>query len=44
MAMPDSGAYVLPGAPVPVSVDRERDLVEYVEPARWMCHHVVARQ
>jgi hypothetical protein len=44
MPMPDSGAYVLPGALVPVSVDRERDLGEYVEPACWMRHHLVARQ
>jgi hypothetical protein len=40
MAMPDSGAYVVPGALVPVELDRERDLGEYLEPACWMRHRV----
>jgi hypothetical protein len=44
MAMPDSGAYVVPGALVPVSIERERDLGEYLEPGCWMRHHVAARQ
>jgi hypothetical protein len=38
MAFPDSGDYVVPGALVPVSVDRERDLGLYVEPNVWMRH------
>ena len=40
MAMPYSGAYVVPGALVPVDIDRERDLGEYLEPACWIHHRV----
>jgi hypothetical protein len=42
MALPDSGAYVVPEALVPITVDRERDLGEYLEPACWMHHRVSA--
>jgi GNAT superfamily N-acetyltransferase len=38
MAFPDSGDYVVPGALVPVSIDRERDTGRYVEPNVWMRH------
>jgi GNAT superfamily N-acetyltransferase len=42
MALPESGDYVVPGALAPVSVDRERDRGEYLEPACWMRHRVAA--
>ncbi len=35
---PESGSYVVPGALVPVEIDRERDLGSYVEPNVWMVH------
>jgi GNAT superfamily N-acetyltransferase len=38
MAFPESGAYVVPGALVPVEIDRERDEGVYVEPNVWMVH------
>ena len=38
MALPETGAYVVPDALAPVSVDRERDEAVYVEPAVWMLH------
>jgi GNAT superfamily N-acetyltransferase len=38
MAMPDSGSYVVPGALVPVAIDLERDVGEYLEPACWVHH------
>ncbi|GAA3039899.1 hypothetical protein GCM10017559_80300 [Streptosporangium longisporum] len=38
MEFPDSGSYVVPGALVPVTIDREADLGEYVEPNVWMRH------
>ncbi|MGH2823956.1 MAG: hypothetical protein ACRDLY_13225 [Thermoleophilaceae bacterium] len=40
MALPESGSYVVPGALVPVEIDRERDLGTYKEPACWMRHPV----
>jgi hypothetical protein len=40
MAFPDSGSYVVPGALVPVEIDRERDEGVYVEPNVWMHHRV----
>jgi GNAT superfamily N-acetyltransferase len=40
MAFPDSGAYAVEGALVPVEIDRERDVGRYVEPNVWMRHHV----
>jgi GNAT superfamily N-acetyltransferase len=40
MAFPESGSYVVPGALVPVAVDRERDHALYVEPNVWMVHEV----
>ena len=38
MAFPESGSYVVPGALVPVEIDRERDEGLYVEPNVWMVH------
>jgi GNAT superfamily N-acetyltransferase len=38
MAFPESGTYVVPGALVPVEIDRERDVGLYVEPNVWMVH------
>jgi GNAT superfamily N-acetyltransferase len=38
MAFPESGPYVVPGALVPVEIDRERDEGLYVEPNVWMQH------
>ena len=38
MALPESGAYVVPGALVPIEIDRERDEGVYVEPNVWMVH------
>ena len=40
MCFPDSGRYVVPGALVPVEIDRERDEGVYVEPNVWMHHRV----
>jgi GNAT superfamily N-acetyltransferase len=38
MALPESGDYVVPGALVPVAVDREADEGRYLEPNVWMSH------
>jgi hypothetical protein len=38
MTFPETGAYVVPGALVPVEIDRERDEGLYVEPNVWMVH------
>jgi GNAT superfamily N-acetyltransferase len=38
MALPESGSYVVPGALVPVEIDRERDEGLYIEPNVWMVH------
>jgi hypothetical protein len=40
MALPETGAYVVPDALVPVEID---DLGEYLEPACWVRHRVRAR-
>jgi GNAT superfamily N-acetyltransferase len=40
MAFPESGAYVVPGALVPVEIDREADQGVYVEPNVWMHHRL----
>lgn len=40
MRFPESGRYTVPGALVPIMVDRERDLAEYVEPNVWMAHPI----
>jgi GNAT superfamily N-acetyltransferase len=38
MPFPDSGPYVVPGALVPVEIDRDRDQGRYVEPNVWVRH------
>jgi GNAT superfamily N-acetyltransferase len=38
MEFPETGGYVVPGALVPVEIDRERDEGLYVEPNVWMVH------
>jgi GNAT superfamily N-acetyltransferase len=38
LAFPESGSYVVPGALVPVEIDRERDCGVYREPNVWMRH------
>jgi GNAT superfamily N-acetyltransferase len=38
MTFPETAAYVVPGALVPVRIDRERDEGLYVEPNVWMVH------
>lgn len=40
LALPETGSYVVPGALVPVEVDRERDVGLYVEPNVWMRHRL----
>jgi hypothetical protein len=40
LALPDSGSYVVPGALVPIQIDRERDVGTYVEPNVWMRHRL----
>ena len=40
LAFPESGAYVVPGALVPIEIDRERDEGVYVEPNVWMHHRI----
>jgi hypothetical protein len=40
MRLPESGSYVVPGALVPVEIDLERDMGEYVEPACWVRHRI----
>ena len=38
LELPESGSYVVPGALVPVEIDRERDRGVYREPNVWMTH------
>ncbi|HEX2974181.1 MAG TPA: GNAT family N-acetyltransferase [Tepidisphaeraceae bacterium] len=38
LTLPDSGQYTIPGALVPIQVDRENDWVCYEEPNYWMKH------
>lgn len=38
LAFPETGRYVVPGALVPVAIDRERDLGRYLEPNVWLRH------
>ena len=38
MTFPETGGYVVPGALVPVEIDRERDEGLYEEPNVWMVH------
>ena len=41
MTFPETGAYVVPDALVPVEIDRERDEGLYLEPNVWMVHPAV---
>jgi hypothetical protein len=38
MALPESGAYVVSAALLPIEIDRERDEGVYDEPNVWMVH------
>ncbi len=38
MTLPESGLYVITEALAPIKVNREADLVRYIEPAVWMLH------
>jgi len=40
LSFPASGEYVVPGALVPVAIDRRRDRGRYVEPNVWVRHRV----
>lgn len=40
LALPESGAYVVPGALTPLEIDRDRDVGWNVEPNVWMRHPV----
>jgi GNAT superfamily N-acetyltransferase len=40
MEFPDSGSYVIDGALVPITIEREADRGDYVEPNVWMRHQV----
>jgi len=37
---PESGRYIIPGALVPITIDRENDRGEYIEPNVWMAHRL----
>jgi hypothetical protein len=38
MVFPESGDYVVEGALVPVTIDREGDIGRYADPNLWMRH------
>lgn len=38
MSLPDTGAYIVPSALVPITIDKEKDIGEYIEPNVWMRH------
>jgi len=38
MVFPESGSYIVPGALVPIEIDREGDRGSYIEPNVWMVH------
>lgn len=40
MRFPDDGEYVVPGALVPVTIDRDADQGVYVEPNVWLLHTI----
>jgi hypothetical protein len=44
MRFPDSGAYIVPGALVPVEIDRDGDQGRYVEPNIWVRHRLPTAQ
>ncbi|MCP4229888.1 MAG: hypothetical protein GY771_07030, partial [bacterium] len=41
IAFPESGSYVVPGALVPVEIDRKNDIGVYIEPNVWMEHKIL---
>jgi hypothetical protein len=41
MAFPESGTYVVPGALVPVDIDRSADVGTYHDPNVWIVHELV---
>ncbi len=41
MVFPESGEYVIPFALVPIKINCEKDLGEYIEPNVWMVHKAV---
>jgi hypothetical protein len=43
MRFPDSGQYVIPGALLPITIDRDQDQGLYVEPNYWMHHPIEKR-
>jgi len=40
MRFPESGTYIVPGALVPVEIDRDANRGTYIEPNVWMCHPI----
>lgn len=40
LIMPESGAYIIPGALAPLIVDHDNDCAQYVEPNVWMRHRI----
>lgn len=40
---PDSGSYIVPGALVPVEIDRDKDQGVYLKPNVWMIHRLKQR-
>ena len=40
MTFPETGSYIVPGALVPVEIDREQDVGLYTEPNLWMRHRL----
>lgn len=44
MALPDSGDYIVPGALVPVQIDRVMNVGRYVEPNVWVHHPITTKQ
>jgi hypothetical protein len=41
MEFPRSGAYIVPGALAPVTIDTDADVGTYVEPNVWVCHDLL---
>ena len=40
MKLPESGKYIVPGALVPVNIDKQNDKGTYIEPNVWMAHRL----
>jgi hypothetical protein len=43
MVFPGSGQYIVPGALVPVEIDRALDIGTYHDPNVWMKHTVASK-